>query len=151
MSLRTRLIIAFLLLSVVPLTAVTLFSYASSVNAVENAARREATEGAADISRRMELITADVGRRMDRIFEFEAPTPATAATAGKMQDRVAPALGDAAVLVDKVEFEPTEDPNPDPNVPLPPGPAPPPKPRSGDTGPVSPKPRSGEGGGKVVV
>jgi hypothetical protein len=34
MSLRTRLIIAFLLLSVVPLTAVTLFSYISSVNAV---------------------------------------------------------------------------------------------------------------------
>jgi hypothetical protein len=38
MSLRSRLIIAFLLLSVAPLSAVTLFSYASSVNAVENAA-----------------------------------------------------------------------------------------------------------------
>ena len=48
MSLRTRLIIAFLLLSVVPLTAVTLFSYISSVNAVENAARRAASDDAAD-------------------------------------------------------------------------------------------------------
>ena len=38
MPLRSRLIIALLLLSVVPLTAVTFFSYASSVNAVENAA-----------------------------------------------------------------------------------------------------------------
>ena len=82
MLLRRRLIIAFLLLSVVPLTAVTLFSYAASVNAVENAARQEATEGAADISRRMEQITADVGRRMDRIFEFETPMPAAAATSG---------------------------------------------------------------------
>jgi serine phosphatase RsbU (regulator of sigma subunit) len=147
MSLRVRLIIAFLLLSVVPLTAVTLFSYVTSVNAVENAARREANDNAADISRRMELITADVGRRMDRIFEFESPTQATAATAGKMQDRIAPALGEAAALVERVEFEPAEDPDPD----LEPVPPPvPPKPRSGEGGPVSPpvppQPRRGEGG-----
>ena len=147
MSLRTRLIIAFLLLSVVPLTAVTLFSYASSVNAVENAARREASEGAADISRRMELITADVGRRMDRIFEFESSSPTAAATAGKMHERVAPALGDAAAFVEKVEFEPAEDPDPNPNPELPVPPIPP-KPRSGEGGP---KPRSGGGGQKVVV
>ena len=74
MSLRTRLIIAFLLLSVVPLTAVTLFSYVSSVNAVENAARRAASDDAADISRRMDVITADVGRRMDSIFDAGAKT-----------------------------------------------------------------------------
>jgi serine phosphatase RsbU (regulator of sigma subunit) len=129
MSLRTRLIIAFLLLSVVPLTAVTLFSYASSVNAVENAARREANDGAADISRRMEVITADVGRRMDRIFEFDTPTPAAAATAGTMHERIAPALGDAAALVDRLEFEPAVDPDPnpgDPDVPVAPKPPAPP-------------------------
>ena len=118
MSLRSRLIVAFLLLSVVPLTAVTLFSYAASVNAVENAARREASDGAADISRRMELITADVGRRMDRFFEFQfdAPMPATAATAGTMRDRITPALGDAAALVDRMEFEPAENPDPNPGA-----------------------------------
>lgn len=134
MSLRSRLIVAFLLLSVVPLTAVTLFSYASSVNAVENAARREASDGAADISRRMELITADVGRRMDRIFELGAPMPATAATAGKMHERIAPALGDAAALVDRLEFEPAENPDPtaDPRDTTP-GPKPP-------LGPPPPKP-----------
>jgi hypothetical protein len=42
MSLRTRLIIAFVLMSVVPLSAVTLVSYLSSVRAFEQAARREA-------------------------------------------------------------------------------------------------------------
>jgi serine phosphatase RsbU (regulator of sigma subunit) len=124
MSLRVRLIIAFLLLSVVPLTAVTLLSYVTSVNAVENAARREASESATDISRRMEFITADVGRRMDRIFEFDTPTPAAAATAGKMHERIAPALGDAAALVDWVEFEPAEEPEP-------------------DADPVAPKPQGG--------
>ena len=75
MSLRTRLIIAFLLLSVVPLTAVTLLSYRSSVNAFERAARREATESAADVSHRMEIITADVGRRMDRLFVAGTSAP----------------------------------------------------------------------------
>ena len=42
-------------------------------------------------------------------------------TAGDMHDRVAPALGDAAALVERFEFQPIEDPNPDfdPNVPGP--------------------------------
>ena len=69
MSLRTRLIIAFLLLSVLPLSAVTFFSYTSAASAFERAARREAMDSAADVSRRMELITVDVGRRMDQLFE----------------------------------------------------------------------------------
>ena len=68
MSLRTRLIIAFLLLSVVPLSAMTFISYRSSVSTFENAARREASQSAIDIGRRMERITAEVGRRMDRMF-----------------------------------------------------------------------------------
>ena len=121
MSLRTRLIIAFLLLSVVPLTAVTLFSYISSVNAVENAAQRAASDDAADISRRMDVITTDVGRRMDSIFDAGANGPRGVPTAGDMHDRVAPALGDAAALVDRFEFQPIEDPDPDfdPDVPGP--------------------------------
>jgi serine phosphatase RsbU (regulator of sigma subunit) len=123
MSLRTRLIIAFLLLSVVPLTAVTLFSYISSVNAVENAARRAASDDAADISRRMDVITADVGRRMDSIFDAGENDLRGVPTTGDMHDRVAPALGDAAALVERFEFQPIDDPNPDfdPDVPGPEG------------------------------
>ena len=109
MSLRTRLIIAFLLLSVVPLSAVTLFSYLSSVHAFEQAAQREATESATDVSRRMEMITTDVGRRMDRLFVGGAgssggplnPDPQT------VRQNAAPMLGDTAALVDRVEFHPT--------------------------------------------
>ena len=93
MSLRTRLIIAFLLLSVVPLTAVTMFWYASSVRAFERAAQREASESAADMGRRMELITADVGRRMDRLFEMQAAGDGEP-DAESIRKRVAPLLGD---------------------------------------------------------
>jgi serine phosphatase RsbU (regulator of sigma subunit) len=115
MSLRTRLIIAFLLLSVVPLSAVTLISYLSSVRAFERAAQREAIESATEVSRRMEMITADVGRRMDRMFVAgtgtagpSSPDPQT------VRQSVAPLLGDTAALVDRVEFHPV------PEAPVPP-------------------------------
>ena len=109
MSLRTRLIIAFLCLSVVPLSAITLFWYASTVNAFEHAAEREATQSAAEIGRRMELITSALGRRVDRMFEDadENPDPDMAVDAERLQAKVAPLLGDAAMLVDRVEFHPS--------------------------------------------
>ena len=126
MSLRARLIVAFLLLSVLPLSAVTLFSYISSVRAFERVAQRDATQSATDVSRRMEMITADVGRRMDRLF-----VAGTASQGSPFQpdpqavrQSVAPLLGDTAALVDRVEFHPTPDvPQPevtdDRSVPLP--------------------------------
>src|SRR5262245_55463768 len=140
MSLRTRLIIAFLLLSVVPLTAVTLFSYVSSVNAVENAARRAASDDAADMSRRMDVITVDVGRRMDSIFDSAMTDPHSVPTAGDMNVRVAPALGDSAALVERFQFHPMPDPDPDfdPDVP---GPKPAePKSAAATKAPAAPKP-----------
>lgn len=148
MSLRTRLIIAFLLLSVLPLSAVTFLSYTSSVRAFEQAAQREATESATEVSRRMEMVTADVGRRMDRLFVAGTgspdrpfnPDPQT------VRDSVAPLLGDTAALVDRVEFHPSPEipASPDPavatdSVPIP---IPPSTPRGGGFG------RGGPGGGR---
>ncbi len=117
MSLRTRLIIAFLLLSVVPLTAVTLLSYRSSVAAFEQAAKGEASNSAADVSHRMEMITADVGRRMDRLFVAgtSAPRPFRP-DPDRVRESIAPLLGDAAALVDRVEFQPASDLPPAPPV-----------------------------------
>lgn len=106
MSLRTRLIIAFLLLSVVPLSAVTFVTYRSGVATFENAARREASQSAADISRRMERITAEVGRRMDRMFVIAPASVGATGQTSEMRQRVAPMLGDAAPLVERVEFHP---------------------------------------------
>jgi serine phosphatase RsbU (regulator of sigma subunit) len=148
MTLRTRLIIAFLLLSVLPLSAVTLLSYRSSVRAFEGAARREATDTAADVSRRMDVITADVGRRVDRMF-----VTAPGDTDFKLLENVAPALGETAALVERVEFHPA--------VPAPPAPEgaaesagvrrvppPPPVPPAGR---VPPAPRAPSSSGVIVV
>jgi HAMP domain-containing protein len=136
MSLRTRLIIAFLVLSVVPLSAVTLIWYVSSVHTFERAAEREATETASDIGRRMEMVTANVGRRMDRLFdeavgyqysyETKGGTPDEGTLEARMEARVEPMLGDTAALLDRLEFEPTS------------GPA-----RASDAGSVGPPPPPG--------
>jgi serine phosphatase RsbU (regulator of sigma subunit) len=111
MSLRTRLIIAFLLLSVVPLSAVTLLSYLSSVRAFEQAAQREATDSAIDVSRRMEMITADLARRMDRLFATgTTASPGSQAPDPQMvRQTVAPLLGETAALVERMEFHPSPD------------------------------------------
>ena len=107
MTLRIRLIIAFLLLSVVPLSAVTLLSYRSSVRAFEKAAERESMERAADVSRRMDIITTDLGRRVDRMF-----VGAPRADDLHVFENVAPALGETAALIDRVEFHPEAPPTP---------------------------------------
>jgi serine phosphatase RsbU (regulator of sigma subunit) len=123
MSLRTRLIVAFLLLSVLPLSAVTLYSYSTSVRAFQRAVEREAAQSAGDISRRMALVTDDVGRRVDRLFEMSAAPQAngTDQTDPEMvRARLAPMLGDAAALVDQVEFQPMPQPAPGPVSPIPP-------------------------------
>ena len=123
MSLRSRLIIAFLCLSVVPLSAVTAFWYTSSVNAFERAAEREAIQAAAGIGRRMELITSAVGRRVDRMFEEtnENPDAEFDLDPERFHAKVAPMLGDAAMLLERVEFHPAVDAPPPP--PVPPAPA----------------------------
>ncbi|MEO6213419.1 MAG: SpoIIE family protein phosphatase [Vicinamibacterales bacterium] len=127
MSLRTRLIIAFLLLSVVPLTAVTLLSYKSSVDAVENAAQREATERASDVSTRMDAITADLGRKMDRIFVSSGPSSENAEfDPQKVRAILAPMLGETAALIDRVEFRPVPVPRDPSGPPVPPTPGMPP-------------------------
>jgi serine phosphatase RsbU (regulator of sigma subunit) len=104
MSLRTRLIIAFLLLSVVPLSAVTFVTYRSWVATFEAAAQQEAAQSAVDIGRRMERITADVGRRVDRLFV--APGAAPPPSAETVRERVAPVLDDPLAFVDRIEFRP---------------------------------------------
>jgi serine phosphatase RsbU (regulator of sigma subunit) len=113
MSLRTRLILAFLLLSVVPLSAVTLYSYTTSVQAFQHAVEREAAQSASDIGHRMAMVTDDLGRRMDRLFDASRDEEgAPPATSEEVRARLAPMLGDAAALVERVEFDPMPPPLP---------------------------------------
>ena len=137
LSLRTRLIVAFLLLSVLPLSAVTLYSYTTSVRAFQHAVEREANGTATDISRRMELVTTDVGQRLDQLFESSAAVEGSGTgppDAVALRARVAPMLGDTAALIDQVEFRPMGTDGQSP------APAPPPPAARGNAHPPVPPP-----------
>ena len=72
MKLRTRLILAFLLLSVVPLGAVTVYSYVNNVRTLEEAAAREADLLASELSARMQFITAELSSRVGQLMDMPA-------------------------------------------------------------------------------
>ena len=119
MSLRTRLIVAFFALSVIPLGLVTLYAYRTNVDALKDAAAREADLLAAELSQRMQLVTAQLSERVEHMMDIaelqselekqaEAPTrvvtaePAASATE-QLTSRVAYSLGEAAMLLNNIE------------------------------------------------
>ena len=137
MSLRLRLIVAFFFLSVVPLAAVTLFTYASNARAMREAAGREAELLAGELTQRMQVVTAQLSERVERLMdvaearaEADAATaalettasaeraaatavPAPAATSGVTQEtQVAQALGEMAMLLENVELRGLRGPRP---------------------------------------
>ncbi len=125
MKLRVRLIVAFLLLSVVPLGAVTAYSYVANYRALRAAATREADRLATDLSQRMQLVTAQLSERVEHLMDIQttpepAPKPAVVAAAPLDEDMLAPmaaaalsrlvqgqaadTLGEAAMLLNSVEL-----------------------------------------------
>lgn len=107
MNLRARLILAFLALSVLPLTAVTLYSYRSSTDAMRLTAESEARMLAREMTGRMDAVTRDIGQRIEQIWKLPPP-PATpkppSSDAQRAADSVGAALSEAAGLVDRLEF-----------------------------------------------
>ncbi len=73
MSLRTRLIVAFLILSVLPLAAVTYFSYTSQVRALQDLATREADSLSTEMTQRMQLVTTELSTRVEQLAEMQEP------------------------------------------------------------------------------
>lgn len=127
MSLRLRLIVAFFVLSVVPLGAVTFYTYTNNVRAVRAAATREADLLAGELTQRMQLLTAQLSERVGHLMDLPQtqvgpvagaaelpaaqPTAATGATGAAavggpevLSDTVAQQLGEAAMLLDNVEL-----------------------------------------------
>ena len=70
MSLRTRLVLAFFTLSVVPMAAVTLYSYATNAEALRVAAQREADLLAGELGQRMQLVTAQLSERVGHLMDI---------------------------------------------------------------------------------
>src|SRR3989454_452887 len=109
MKLRTQLILAFLLLAVVPLGAITLYSYRSSARALRRTVETESARLAEEMNPRMTVVTAGLSRRIDMLESL--PLPETRETPVEATDpvllgRILAALGDAADYVEAFEFTP---------------------------------------------
>ena len=66
MRLRAKLILSFLGLAVVPLTAITIYSYQSSRRALRTAAEQESSAMASDMGSRMESVSRDLNLQIER-------------------------------------------------------------------------------------
>jgi HAMP domain-containing protein len=109
MKLRLRLIVAFFLLSIVPLGAVTFYSYTSSARVLSEAAEHEADLLTSELGRRMQLVTAQLGQRVEHLMDLAALEQAVAASPEAPPDlgidrQIADSLGEAAMLLHNVEF-----------------------------------------------
>jgi len=83
MNLRLRLIVAFFVLSVVPLGAVTFYTYASNAAALREAAGHEAESLAGDLTQRMQLVTTQISERVEHLMDAHPETDGGTATAAE--------------------------------------------------------------------
>jgi serine phosphatase RsbU (regulator of sigma subunit) len=124
MNLRLRLIVAFFLLSVVPLGAVTFFTYTSNAQAMRQAAAREAELLAGELSQRMQVVTTQLSERVGHLIDVaevreasrlaveeaarrsaaEAAVAASTETTPAPDVQVAQALGEMAMLLNNIEL-----------------------------------------------
>ena len=119
MKIRTQLVLAWLVLSILPLTAIVLYSYYSSRNAVEEAYRGEAQRLTAQMDRRLTGIRSDLDQRLATLSALPLPSASvdgTAAGRGVVVDSILLAMGEAAPLVDALEYVPAR-PRPVPKPP----------------------------------
>jgi serine phosphatase RsbU (regulator of sigma subunit) len=124
MKLRTQLMVGFVALAVVPLSAITLYSYVSSTRALRRATEAESARATREMEQRMAIITADLSRRVGLLETM--PLPQVTREAGLSSESQDPALlghilgalGDAAGLVEGFEFTPAPE---VPAAPPPPG------------------------------
>ena len=126
MSLRSRLTLAFFAISVLPLTVVTLYSYSTSRAALRHAAEQQARNLASELGQRMDWVTRDLERRIDKLWKVPAAEGLwpreTAAPEGDiarlsppkgrhvpteaMAGELVSTLGDIAPMLERLEIEP---------------------------------------------
>ena len=108
MSLRLRLIVVFFLLSVVPVGAVTYYTYSNNAQAIREAAGAEAEGLAGELSQRMNTVTTQLSQRVESLMGLEdiaAGTPSSSTTAAVP----APAASAAPVPDDQAVVRQVED------------------------------------------
>ena len=110
MRLRNQLILAFVLLAVVPLGAITLYAYHSSTKALRSTVEAESVRAAGEMESRMGAVTASLSKRIGGLEEIPFPLAGKDATAPaadadpQMIGRLLSTLGDAASLIEAFEF-----------------------------------------------
>ena len=107
MKIRTQLVVAFLFLSVLPLTGLVLYSYVSSQQAVRQAVAMESAEMLREMNGRMSELRAELGRGMERVGEIPLPALEKGLEEAEAAPRsVIQAVGDMAPLLDTLEVVP---------------------------------------------
>lgn len=129
MRIRTQLILASFVLAVLPLTAIVIWSYHSSREALEAAQGRETRRLTRQMDRRLANIRQELQQRLAVVSALPLQQPGVE---GQASDRavvgnIVTAMGDVASLVDSLEFHPmpaTPAPSPTPSASASPTPAP---------------------------
>ena len=114
MSLRTKLVLAFLLLAIVPLSALTLYSYYSSIQTFRRVAEVESNEITRNMSERMEVVSRDLNARMNRLGQvpfrelMNQRAGSRQLSARGLYQRLMNEFGEAAGLISALEFRPED-------------------------------------------
>ena len=112
MKIRSQLVLAFLLLSVVPLTGIVLYSYASSQRAVRKVVEAEAEELTQEMNGRMSALCTELGRSAERVGEIHRVSLMDERPVEELErefPEVLRAMGESAALVDSLQFTPAPD------------------------------------------
>jgi serine phosphatase RsbU (regulator of sigma subunit) len=102
MKIRTQLVLVCFLLSVVPLTAIAVYSYDSSRRALEAAYHGEARRMTAQMDRRLAVIRNDLQQRLAEVSALPALSDSTSSPADVRN--ILATMGDTASLVDSIEI-----------------------------------------------
>ena len=111
MKIRTQLVLACFVLSVLPLTVIVLYNHHSSKLALQSAYRQEAQRLARNMDRRLTTMRAELDERLSALSSI---TLAADATTGERPtlETIVTAMGDAAPLIDTLEYIPAAPPPP---------------------------------------
>lgn len=105
MKIRTQLVIASFLLSIVPLTAIVGYSYVTSRDAVETAYKREAAVLTRQMDNRLASIRTELEQRLAEVSSLPLRDLGESSRSA-LVGNVLLAMGDAASVVDSIEVRP---------------------------------------------
>lgn len=106
MKIRTQLVVASLILSILPLSLIVIYSYESSKSALESAYRREAASMTRQMDRRLWTIRTDLEQRLAEVSSLPLHSlPKGDKSADPMVGNILMAMGDSAALVHSLEIQ----------------------------------------------